>query len=89
MLTRSEDVITVCEEETIAQLQERFLEYNSNSRSYTWKALVNNQFVPLDMSRTLEENDIKDESGELGRLGLDEEFFVPTLYIYFNDDLSG
>jgi hypothetical protein len=40
------------------------------------------------MQRTLEENGIPDESEEFSSLRLDEDFYIPTIHVYFNDDLT-
>jgi hypothetical protein len=40
------------------------------------------------MNLTLKENGVEDESDKFLELGLDEDFFIPTLHIYFNDDLT-
>ena len=88
MVTRVEDVITICAEETIADVRERYLEYNAHSLSYTWKAVLRDEFVVLDMAKTLEENGIPDESDTFVDLNMDYDFYIPTLHIYFNDDLS-
>jgi hypothetical protein len=88
MLTKSEDVIPSCVEETIDDLQTRYMEYNKNSKSYTWKVLKGNDVVELDMSKTLDENGIIDESQKYEKLGFDDDFYVPTLHIYYNDDLN-
>jgi len=88
MVTRVEDVITICAEETIADIRERYLEYNAHSLSYTWKAVLRDEFVVLDMAKTLEENGIPDESDTFVDLNMDYDFYIPTLHIYFNDDLS-
>jgi hypothetical protein len=88
MLTRTEDLIHACQEETIDDIRERYMEYNKHAQSYTWKALINNEFVNLAMKCTLEENGIVDESENFSSLGLDEDAYVPTLLIYFNDDLT-
>lgn len=37
MLTRTEDIINTCEEETINDIRERYLEFNRHAQSYTWK----------------------------------------------------
>ena len=42
----------------------------------------------LDMQKTLEENQVKDESEEFYTLALDEEMFLPSIHIYYNDDLT-
>jgi hypothetical protein len=88
MLTYQEDVINVCQEENVAQIEQRYMEFNKHAQSYTWKALINDQFVKLDMKLTLSDNGIPDESENFEALGLDEDFFVPTFHIYFNDDLT-
>lgn len=88
MLTRKEDVINVCQEETINDIQDRYMEFNRHAKSYTWKGLLNNEFVILDMGKTLDENGVGDEAETFDTLGMDEEYYVPTLHIYFNDDLS-
>jgi len=88
MLTRTEETIHACQEETIKDIRERYLEYNKHASSYTWKALLKNEFVTLDMELTLEQNGVEDESDKFAELGVDEDHFVPTLHIYFNDDLT-
>ena len=40
------------------------------------------------MDRTLEANGIEDESEKFLELGMDEDFFIPTVHIYFSDDLT-
>jgi len=88
MVTRNEDVITICSEETISDIRDRYMEYNAHSQSYTWKALINDEFVPLNMTITLEENGVPDESEKFINLGMDYDFYIPTLHIYYNDDLT-
>jgi hypothetical protein len=88
MLTQSEDVISVCHEETINDILERYLEYNQHAKSYTWKALKGKEFEELNMEKTLEENKVADESQIFYDVGLNEDYFIPTLHIYFNDDLT-
>lgn len=74
----------MCNEEVLAQLQERYEVYNSHSRSYTWKHLGN----VLDMSKTLDENGVPDLADEFYKLSIDQNEFVPELQVYFNDDLT-
>jgi hypothetical protein len=88
MLTKTEDVINTCQEETINDIRDRYIEYNAHGNSYTWKALINDEFVPLDMDKTLEQNNVPDESEKFSQIGIDEDYYVPTLHIYFNDDLT-
>jgi hypothetical protein len=87
MLTRSEDVIKICQEETIADIRNRYMEYNLNSNSYTWKALINGEFIALKLELTLAQNGILDETESFVRLGMNEDFNIPNIHIYYNDDL--
>ncbi len=83
-LTRQDDVINVCEEETINEILDRYKEINEHAESYTWKRL---QRV-LDMEQTLTENDISDETTEFLSLEMDPETYIPAIHLYFNDDLT-
>ncbi|RYH04822.1 hypothetical protein EON65_46380 [archaeon] len=87
MLTRTDHVLKVCKEETLNDIKNRYFEYNFNSISYTWKTLGGNDYVVLNNNRTLEENGIKDESEMYLKLGMDDEFYLPNLLIFYNDDL--
>jgi hypothetical protein len=40
------------------------------------------------MDKTLEENDIPDETEEFIELGLDEDSYIPAIHLYYNDDLT-
>lgn len=84
VLTEQEGELSVCAEETLEEIRTRYLTYNAHALSYTWKRLGR----PLDMSKTLEDNGIVDESEEFSRLGMDEADHIPTLHIYYNDDLT-
>lgn len=88
MLTQTEDVINTCQEETLANIRERYLEYNSHAESYTWKALIGDKMVVLDMDKTLEANGVIDETDLFYSLRMNDDFYIPTLHIYFNDDLT-
>lgn len=87
MLTRTDHIIKVCKEETLDDIKERYVVFNHNASSYTWKILNNGNFLTLKTDKTLEENGIKDESKDFLKLGVDEEAFLPNLLIYYNDDL--
>ena len=58
-LTKADDIIEVCSEETMNEILDRYLELNQHADSYTWKRLGR----PLDMEKTMEENDIPDDPG--------------------------
>ena len=63
----------------------RYLEINKHAASYTWKRLGR----PLDMTMTLEENDILDETEEFERMAIPEDqWYVPAIHLYFKDDLT-
>ncbi|TYZ68450.1 hypothetical protein PybrP1_004309 [[Pythium] brassicae (nom. inval.)] len=88
VLTQQRHSLEVCCEETIEEIQARYLEMNSHAASYTWKCLDDGEFVPLQMKRTLEENGIVDESPTFERFDMDEQRYKPILHLYFNDDLT-
>ena len=56
-LTQQEYVLEVCTEETISEIQDRYIAYNGHAASYTWKRLTEDgeKFVAMDMDKTLEE----------------------------------
>ena len=82
-LTQQEHVLRVCEEETVGDIRERYLEFNAHAHSYAWKRLGR----PLDMSKTLEENGVPDAARELEKVGCNEEY-APAIFLYFVDDLT-
>jgi hypothetical protein len=57
---------------------------NKHAASYTWKRLGR----PLDMEKTLEQNDIPDESKEFLDLNIEEDEYIPAIHLYYNDDLT-
>jgi len=88
VLTEQEDVLEVCSEETVNEILTRYLEFNSHAASYTWKHLIDGEFFPLDMTKTLEENGMMDEALEFERLGIDDDYYIPCVHLYYNDDLT-
>lgn len=62
----------------------RYIRYNIHATSYTWKHLGR----LLDMSKTLADNGLPDESGDFYDLSIDRHEFVPEVQVYFNDDLT-
>ena len=40
------------------------------------------------MDRSLEENDIPDETEEFIDLNIDEHAYIPAVHLYYNDDLT-
>lgn len=90
MNSKQEDILYICSEDNINTIQQRYITYNKHATSYTWKALSpkTGTYSNLDMEGTLETNGIIDESSQYEAVGLDEEFFIPTLFLYYNDDLT-
>ena len=83
-LTKDDDIIEVCSEETLNEILDRYLDINKHAASYTWKRIAH----PLNMDKTLEENNIKDETEDYVDLGIDEEEYIPAIHLYYNDDLT-
>jgi len=88
MLTRQETTLEVCCEETLLEIQKRYLPYNEHAASYTWKRTDTKVGRILDMMKTLDENGIPDQSGQFDMLDIDEDYYVPIIHLYFSDDLT-
>jgi len=88
VLSKQEKLLEVCSEETLSEILDRYLAWNSHAGSYTWKGLIGGQFRPLDMNKTLAENNVQDEAAEFERLSIKQDFYYPVLHLYFNDDLT-
>lgn len=74
----------MCKEDNLRRIAERALEFNSHAFSYTFKY----EGRVLDMDKTLDQNGIIDERDNFLRVGISETYFIPTLAMYFNDDLT-
>lgn len=83
-LTSQEQVLEVCCEETMEEILQRYITYNAHAASYTWKYNGKN----LDMKKSLEENDIQDEDGEFYTLSMNDDTYLQSVQLYFNDDLT-
>ncbi|XP_022206273.2 cytochrome b5 domain-containing protein 1 isoform X1 [Nilaparvata lugens] len=84
MLTGLEAQLCVCAEDTINQIQERYLQFNAHAHSYLWTY----DRRPLQMDKTLQGNRIYDERQTFEDLEMPATFYVPCLMLYFKDDLS-
>ncbi|XP_023290100.1 cytochrome b5 domain-containing protein 1 [Orussus abietinus] len=84
VLTGLQAVITVCEEDTVERIRERFLGFNAHGMSYTWKF----QGKEIDPRCTLTENGIPDERDRFSACGLPDDVYIPSLMCYYNDDLT-
>jgi hypothetical protein len=78
-LTKQENTIKVCGEESIIDIQDRYLAFNGHAKGYMWKR----QGILLDMNCTLEENGIPDQSALFERVGMDEDEWLPAIHLYF------
>jgi len=83
-LTKEEVVIDVGSEESMNEILDRYILQNFHAASYTWKRLGK----CLNMNMNLAENGIEDESKECLALGIDPEEYIPTIHLYFDDDLT-
>lgn len=89
MLTKQESVIEVCSEETLDAIQKRYIPYNQHSGSYVWKRSDDHALSRvLDMKKTLAANGIPDEDLQFDLLNLDPDDHIPTIHLYFSDDLT-
>jgi hypothetical protein len=78
ILTGQAALLEVPVEETLQDIQNRYMAFNFHAASYTWKFLGR----VLDMNKTLDENAIPEL--EVSEIASD----VPVLHVYFNDDLT-
>ncbi|KAM6909524.1 cytochrome b5 domain-containing protein 1 [Xenentodon cancila] len=83
-LTLQKMPLQVCSEETLDEIQQRYLRYNDHAQSYTW----NYDGAILDMTKTLSDNGISDDDSELEELGIDRDLYIPDVLLHFNDDLT-
>lgn len=84
LLTRQKNTLEAPVEETVAEIQRRYLVHNAHAGSYTWKRLGK----PLNMEKTLAENGMEDETEEFLRLSIDPDNHIPVIHLHFNDDLT-
>jgi len=83
-LTKDDETMDVASEENMNEILDRYLNFNTHAASYTWKRLG----TVLDMDMSLEDNGIPDETTECIALGIDPEEYIPTIHLYFDDDLT-
>ena len=89
MLTKQSTILEVCSEETLEEIQRRYLAFNKHSGSYTWKRTDEDKVARLlDMRQTLAANGIPDEDNQFELLNLDPMEWVPIIHLYFSDDLT-
>ena len=66
------------------EILQRYLKFNAHASSYTWKYDGCN----LDMFKTLEQNEIKDDDEDFYQLSMNDDSFLQAVHLYFNDDLT-
>jgi len=84
LLTKQKTSIEIPTEETVDEIRDRYLLFNAHAKSYKWTRLGK----PLDMTQTLEQNGMKDETEEFMRLGIDPDDHIPVIHLHFLDDLT-
>ncbi|XP_043226782.1 cytochrome b5 domain-containing protein 1-like [Amphibalanus amphitrite] len=84
MLTRTETTLAVPEECTMWEILQRHLPHNSHAASYVWK--YGDRL--LDMDKTLEQNGIPDQYQEFYKLDMDEDSYLPAIFLHYSDDLT-
>ncbi|GMH44232.1 hypothetical protein BSKO_12166 [Bryopsis sp. KO-2023] len=93
VLTGQEDKMEVPSEETVEEIQERYLELNWHARSYTIKGLSQDhdgklKFKELDLKKTLDQNNVIDEASVFEDHNLPADHYLPVLQMYWADDLT-
>ena len=68
----------------MTEIRDRYLKYNAHAASYTWKYNKRN----LDMSKTLQDNNIADDDEEFYQLSMNDDWYLQAIHLYFNDDLT-
>lgn len=63
---------------------ERIVKFNSHAKSYTVKYCG----ITLDPEKTLHENGVPDERVRFTELGLTDDNYIPSITLYYNDDLT-
>ncbi|RZF48587.1 hypothetical protein LSTR_LSTR012548 [Laodelphax striatellus] len=84
MLTRLEVQLCVCAEDTINQIQDRYLAFNAHAHSYLWTY----DRRTLDMDKNLDANRVYDDKQTFEDLEMPGNYYVPCLMLYFKDDLT-
>ncbi|KAK9881033.1 hypothetical protein WA026_014376 [Henosepilachna vigintioctopunctata] len=84
MLTFHEVQINVCAEDTFKRIQERYSIFNKDPDSYAWKYF--DKYIDLD--KTMDENGIVDDRDKFAEFGMPQNYYVPVVFLYYNDDLK-
>lgn len=79
------DHLEVCDEETLEEIRERYRQFNDGS--YAWKRLCGEEMILVDMSKTLGEQSMPNEQDLFDLLDI-HSTHLPTLHLYYNDDLQ-
>ena len=93
VLTQQEHTLEVPCEEALSEIRTRYETINAHSSAYLWKAFVaaekgGVELRELDMNASLSGNGIVDEGGAFAECGLEDDFFLPVLHLYWSDDLT-
>lgn len=101
LTAQKEHELEVPSEETVSEIRERYLVYNTHAASYIWKTLLPKdgantgdqgeddfEFVTLDMEKTLGENGVTDYEMKYEEMGAMGEVYIPVIHLYYTDDLT-
>jgi len=83
-LTGHDHVLDVCAEDTLEDIQGRYLRYNQHAAGYTWK----HKGRPLNMQKTLHENDIEDAVEQFAAVDVHDDPYIPAVHLDYNDELT-
>ena len=85
-LSYTEDILIVPIEENLNEICERYLKMNSHAKSYVWKDIEGRV---LNMEFNLYHNNLGEDLELNEYINLPEEdIYIPTLFLHFNDDLT-
>ena len=83
-LTGQDDTMEVAGEETVADIKRRWIADYGGGSGYVLK--VRGQV--LELNKTLEQNGMVDERGEMEELGMNCRDFIPVIHLYFDDQVG-
>jgi hypothetical protein len=83
-VTGLKDILEVAGEQSFGEILHRFLRISAHAESSAGKFLGRT----LAMKKTLPQNGVLGESEVFASLNLDYDLYLPTILIYFNDDLT-
>ena len=83
-LTGQDDTMEVAGEETVADIKQRWISDYGGGSGYVLK--VGGRVLELD--KTLDQNGLVDERGEMEELGMNCRDFIPVIHLYYDDQIG-